>query len=128
MKDLDPLELLEYTGRLGELTDTVMAEDDPLAKLDGIEEMTGIFDALGVGGEMPDAPDVPEPDEPEPENDGPPAIVLEFLSGKLDTQNSSEFIDTLRILEEYEGVYITFAQIVEGAERWWATTGAAEAA
>ena len=125
MKDLDPLELLEHTGRLGELTDTVMTEDDPLAKLDGIEEMTGIFDKLGVGGETPD---VPKPDLPEPEGDGPPAIVLEFLNGSLDTQSSSEFIDTLRILEDYMDTFITFDQIVEGAERWWATTGVNEVA
>ncbi|MEG5932534.1 hypothetical protein UXN85_20930 [Enterobacter hormaechei] len=123
MNDLDPLELLEHTGRLGELADSVIAEEDPLEKLDGIQEMVGIFDVLGVGGAAPAATE-----EPEPEEEGPPAIVQEFLSGRLDGQESTQFLETLRILDEYVGHYLTLQDVIDGAERWWQATGAAEAA
>lgn len=125
MNDLDPLELLEHTGRLGDLAESVIAEEDPLEKLDGIQEMVGIFDVLGVGGAAPEATGEPEP---EPAEEGPPAIVQEFLSGRLDGQESTQFLETLRILDEYVGHYLTLQDVIDGAERWWQATGAAEAA
>ena len=136
---LTALEKLDLADQLDELiikAPTVKGLD----LLDLNDQMEAIMLQLGYGAApapATSAPDpVPEPapapaPEPEPQpdpvkEDQPvPEVVKDFLAGKFTQQTQLDFVETLRKVGDYIGVYLALDDAKEQTASWIAASGLA---
>jgi len=134
---LTALEKLDLADQLDELiikAPTVKGLD----LLDLNDQMEAIMLQLGYGAApATSAPDpVPEPapapapePEPQPEpvkEDQPvPDVVKDFLAGKFTHQAQMDFVETLRKVGDYIGVYLALDDAKEQTASWIAASGLA---
>lgn len=136
---LTALEKLDLADQLDELiikAPTVKGLD----LLDLNDQMEAIMLQLGYGAATApatSAPDpVPEPapapaPEPEPQPDSVkedqpvPEVVKDFLAGKFTQQAQLDFVETLRKVSDYIGIYLALDDAKEQTASWIAASGLA---
>jgi hypothetical protein len=131
---LSALERLDLTDRLDELMVRASSANG-LDLLDINDEIDVVMERLGYGSAAVEPVGETEPDpisEPEPagspetvkeEELVTPPIVTEFLAGKFIQQSQSGFLDTLRSLSEYVGLFLSLDQVKEQSEKWITESG-----
>lgn len=121
---LSALEKLDLADQLDELiikAPTVKGLD----LLDLNDQMEEIMLKLGYGASA--APPQPATSEPEPvkEDQPTPEIVADFLAGKFTQQAQMDFVETLRKVGDYIGVYLELEDAKKQTADWIAASGLA---
>ncbi|MBD8156019.1 ddrA [Pantoea agglomerans] len=128
---LTALQKLDLADQLDELiikAPTVKGLD----LLDLNDQMEAIMLQLGYGTAPAPATSEPAPapvTEPEPEpvkDDQPvPEVVTDFLAGKFTSQAQLDFVETLRRIGDYIGVYLELDDARKQTASWIAASGLA---
>ena len=126
---LTALEKLDLADQLDELiikAPTVKGLD----LLDLNDQMEAIMLQLGYGAAPAPATSAPDPvPEPQPDpvkEDQPvPEVVKDFLAGKFTHQAQLDFVETLRKVGDYIGVYLALDDAKEQTASWIAASGLA---
>jgi len=128
---LTALQKLDLADQLDELiikAPTVKGLD----LLDLNDQMEAIMLQLGYGAAPAPATSEPAPapvTEPQPEpvkEDQPvPEVVTEFLAGKFTSQAQLDFVETLRRVGDYIGVYLELDDARKQTASWIAASGLA---
>lgn len=131
---LSALEKLDLADQLDELI-TKAPTVKGLDLLDLNDQMEEIMLKLGYGAAAappPAAPLVPEPEpvstsapEPAQENQPTPEFVADFLAGKFTNQAQLDFVETLRKVGDYIGVYLELDDAKQQTASWIAASGLA---
>lgn len=103
---LSALERLDLSDQLDELLGKAKSATG-IALLDLSDQIDDVLVKLGYG----------TSGKPE-EEPGVPKIVTDFLAGKYNKQSATDFVATLRALEPFQSVYLTFDDIKAGALTW----------
>ncbi|CAB5550282.1 MULTISPECIES: ddrA [Citrobacter freundii complex] len=103
---LSAIERLDLSDKLDELLGQAKSATG-IALLDLNDQIDEVLVKLGYG-------PTGEPDAPA----GPPKIVTDFLAGEFNKQSATDFVATLRALEPFQSVFLTFDDIKAGALTW----------
>lgn len=101
------------------------AEATGLRKITIGRQINALLIQLGYGGPPANPvnaseaqPQPAEGGENKPVDSNQPAIVMAFLNGDFNAQESGEFTNTLTRLEPYLNVFLTMEDVVAGASDW----------
>ncbi|MGC0875063.1 ddrA [Pantoea agglomerans] len=127
---LSALEKLDLADQLDDLilkAPTVKGLD----LLDLNDQMEEIMLKLGYGAGGAPAQTAPAPalpvaeDEPAKEEQPTPEIVADFLAGKFTRQSQLDFVETLRQVGDYIGLYLDLDDAKQQTASWIAASGLA---
>lgn len=103
---LSAIERLDLSDQLDDLLEKAKSASG-IALLDISDQIDEVLVKLGYG-------TTAQPDT----TAKPPQIVIDFMAGKLNHQTAIDFVATLKALEPFQNVFLTFDDIKAGALVW----------